>query len=419
MTRWQWVLRLLTRRMWFRASLFCLFAVALALAGALVGHAVPYTVAASVGSKSVDAILNVLASSMLAVTTFSLTTMVSAYAGATSSITPRAVQLLIDDTTAQNALATFLGSFLFAIVGIIALSTDLYGESGRVFLFAGTILVIVVIAVTLLRWIGHIARFGRVQDTIDRVERAATAAAKAMAQRPRFGPRHRAAVPEGACTVRHPEIGRVNHVDVAALAEIAEEAGATVHLVALPGTLVDPARLLAWSGAALDEKQVRRVRGAFTIAHTRAFDHDPRFGLVVLSEIASRALSPAVNDPGTAIAVIEAGTRVLAAMLRHEPDEACAPPVGVDVPAFAFPDLIEDLFRPIARDGAGVVEVGIRLQKALGALRRIAPDGAGDCRREADDALARARQACTSDADAERIGQVHARTWQDDARGLA
>jgi uncharacterized membrane protein len=48
---------------------------------------------------------------------------VSAYSGATSNITPRAVLLLIDDTTAQNALATVLGSFLFAIVGVITLST--------------------------------------------------------------------------------------------------------------------------------------------------------------------------------------------------------------------------------------------------------------------------------------------------------
>lgn len=416
MTRWQWVLRLLSRRMWFRASLFCLFAVALALAGVLVGHAVSYDFATKIGSKSVDNILNVLASSMLAVTTFSLTAMVSAYSGATSSITPRAVQLLIEDSTSQNALATFLGSFLFAIVGIIALSTGVYGESGRVILFAGTILVIVVIVVTFLRWIEHVARFGRVQDTIDRVERAATSAVRAMAQRPHFGPRRRIAMPDGASVVRHTEIGRVNHVDLAALNDVAAEIGEDVHLAALPGTLVDPARLLAWSRAPIDAKQEKRIRSAFTLAHTRAFDHDPRFGLVVLSEIASRALSPAVNDPGTAIAVIEAGTRVLAAMLRHRPDVDCAPPTGVIVPAFSFPDLIEDLYRPIARDGASTVEVGVRLQKALAALQAIEPEASGDCEKEAADALGRAKIACASAADYERLTRVNLRHWNGDAR---
>jgi uncharacterized membrane protein len=412
MTRWQWVLRLLTRRMWFRASLFCVFGVALALAGVLIGHALTYDFATKLGSKSVDEILNVLASSMLAVTTFSLTTMVSAYSGAASSVTPRAVQLLIDDSTAQNALATFLGSFLFAIVGIIALSTGLYGDTGRVILFAGTILVIVLIVFTFIRWIEHVARFGRMQDTIERVERAAMVAARAMAQRPRFGPRERIRVPEGAATVRHTEIGRVAHVDLAVLAEIAEEIGADIHLAALPGTLVDPARLLAWSEGALDEKQAQRVRAAFSLAHHRVFDNDPRFGLVVLSEIASRALSPAVNDPGTAIAVIEAGTRVLATMLRHEPDPDLAPPPSVKVPPFAFPDLIEDLYRPIARDGARMVEVGVRLQKALAALQHIASDAAQDCGREAADALERAIGHCSSSADCERLNRVHQRYWK-------
>jgi len=334
------------------------FAAALALAGALIGHAVSYDFAAEVGSKSVDNILNVLASSMLAVTTFSLTAMVSAYAGAASNITPRAVQLLIEDRTAQNLLTTFLGSFLFAIVGIIALSTGLYGETGRVFLYFGTIIVIIVVVVTFIRWIEHISQFGRVSDTIDRVERAATAAVREMTQPPRLSPPARLAMPNEATIVRHTRIGRVTHIDANELAALADEIGARLHLVALPGTLVDPSRTLAWTTARLDARQADRVRAAFTLSNSRAFDHDPRFGLVVLSEIASRALSPAVNDPGTAIAVIEAGTRVLAAMLGHNYKPPRDETAGIDIPPFAFPDLIEDLYRPIARDGAGAVEVG-------------------------------------------------------------
>lgn len=412
MKRWQWAVRLLTRRMWFRAALFCLFAVALAMVGALLGHMISYDFAAKVGAKSVDNILNVLASSMLAVTTFSLTAMVSAYAGATSNITPRAVQLLVDDTTAQNALATFLGSFLFAVVGIIALSTGLYGETGRVILFAGTILVIALIIVTFLRWIEHITRFGRVGDTIERVERAATQAARAMVQRPRFGEKERRAVPTGATCIHHNGIGRITHLDTPQLAEVAKEIGGEITLSALPGTFVDPARVIAWTTVRLDDRQIRRIREAFTVSNNRAFDHDPRFGLVVLSEIGSRALSPAVNDPGTAIAVLEAGTRVLAAILRHDPEERDDPFPGVHVPAFAFPDLLEDFYRPIARDGAATVELGIRLQKSLAALAAIEPRARQDCMFEADDALARAKSQLASSTDADRLRTVHDRIRQ-------
>ena len=151
----------------------CGFGGALALAGALVGHTISYHFAATVGSKSVDSILTMLASSMLAVTTFSLSTMVSAYSTAGSSATPRAAILLVEDSIAQRALATFIGVFLFSVVGLIALSTGIYGDSGRLVLFGVTIVMIVVIVVTLLRWIEQLSHLGRVAETIDRVERAA------------------------------------------------------------------------------------------------------------------------------------------------------------------------------------------------------------------------------------------------------
>lgn len=397
--------------MWFRAALFCIFAIVLALASAVVGEIIPYAFATKVGAQSVDNILNVLASSMLAVTTFSLTAMVSAYSGATSNITPRAVQLLVEDSTAQNALATFLGSFLFAIVGIIALSTEFYGETGRVILFGGTILVIANIVITLLRWIEHITRFGRVNDTIDRVEAATLKAAQVMGQPPHFGPRLRRSVPDGATRIHLEEIGRIAHVDFATLREVADDLNATIFLSAMPGIMADPARMVGWTVAKPDSSQMERLQSAFTIAHDRAFDCDPRFGLVVLSEIASRALSPAVNDPGTAISVLEAGTRVLAVMATMQPDEDHAASDKLIVPPLSFSEMLEDLYRPIARDGAALIEVAIRLQKSLAALAETTPAAKPDCKAAATEAYARAHAAMTAEADRTKITQIHQRYW--------
>jgi len=411
MKRWQWAMQLLTRRMWFRAGVFCLFAVLLALAGALLGRLISYDLAAKIGAKSVDNILNVLATSMLAVTTFSLTAMVSAYSGATSNITPRAVQLLIEDPTAQNALSTFLGSFLFATVGIIALSTGVYGETGRVILYAGTVLVIAVIVVTFLRWIEHLTRFGRVSDTIARVERAALKATSLSVAPIIFGPVRSSIRPPDATVVAHDRIGRVTHIDYASLGEIAKLVDAEIHLLAFPGAMVEPSRPIAWTTARLDDEARTAIAASFTVERNRAFDHDPRFGLVVLSEIASRALSPAVNDPGTAIAVLEAGTRVLDAMLSHRIDDDHRPPPGVVAPAFRFSDVLEDLFRPIARDGAAMVEVDIRLQKALVSLKTSCPEALQACEAAAADALSRAVAALDHDSDRTRLEQVYRRHW--------
>jgi uncharacterized membrane protein len=57
------------------------------------------------------------------------------------------------------------------------------------------------------------------------------------------------------------------------------------------------------------EQDFNDMRKAFVIGDMRYFDEDPRFGLITLS-VASRALSPAVNDPGTAIQIISSYVRL-------------------------------------------------------------------------------------------------------------
>ena len=78
----------MTRRLWFRAALYALVGVGTALLGALLRPWLPEGVATQIGASAVGNILGILAASMLTVTTFSLSTMVSAYSTAGSSATP-------------------------------------------------------------------------------------------------------------------------------------------------------------------------------------------------------------------------------------------------------------------------------------------------------------------------------------------
>ncbi|UUS15379.1 DUF2254 domain-containing protein [Stenotrophomonas sp. CD2] len=189
-----------TKRIWFRSTLYGALGIITALAGAFLKFLIPVGLAARIGADSVGNILGILAASMLTVTTFSLSTMVSAYGSASNSATPRAARLLIEDTRAQGALATFIGAFLFSIVGLIALSTGIYGDSGRLVLFGATIAVIIVITVTLLRAIEQFSRFGRVGETIDLVERATQVAMKRRAEEPSLGGASAVRVGEGRCS---------------------------------------------------------------------------------------------------------------------------------------------------------------------------------------------------------------------------
>jgi uncharacterized membrane protein len=375
-SKWRWILVQFSRKLWVRAALFAVLAIATALAAIFLKDLIPEDLSGKIGANSVDNILNILASSMLAVTTFSLSVMVAAYSAATSSVSPRATRLLMQDTTTQNVLATFVGSFLYSLVGITALSTGIYGEQGRVILFIVTLGVIALIVLTVLLWIEHLSHLGRVGETCERVEAATALAIRDRIKYPWLGGaplKSSQQIPVDAVPLYSEKIGYIQHIDVAAIARCAAAADAQVYIHSLPGAFVHPTRVLAWVKAH-QELDLKKFNAAFSIASERSFDQDPRFGLSVLTEIASRALSPAVNDPGTAIEILGRGVRLLCqwqeptnAEVNNTKDNGIEH-TRVYVPPVTLDEFFDDFFIPIARDGANIIEVQIRLQKALDAL---------------------------------------------------
>lgn len=408
-TRLRWRLRQLTRKLWFRATLFSLLAVATALVAIVLAPFIPDNVSRNVGADAVGNILSVIASSMLAVTIFSLSTMVTAYVAASNNVSPRAIRLLTDDATAHNALGTFIGAFLFSLVGIIALNTDLYGEQGRLVLFAVTLAVVAFVIFTLLRWIEHVSKLGQVARTTERIEDATANAMRARHRTPYLGghPLHALTdIPADATPIHPKEIGYVQNIDMDALSELAQaHPGCRIYIGSLTGTLADPSRPLVWIQPFPGDDARDEVREAFSIDHLRSYDQDPRFGAAVLAEIASHALSRGINDPGTAIDVIGRAVRLLS--IWSSPPEDGIEDVrhpNVYVPGIALPDLFDDLFRPIARDGADQLEVGIRLQKGLLALARTGDARFIECaQHHSRQALQRALEVLTLEDDRQHL----------------
>ncbi|HMM49107.1 MAG TPA: DUF2254 domain-containing protein [Miltoncostaeaceae bacterium] len=379
MTRWRNFLRGVARAIWFRAVLFTLAGLLLVAATVLASRAFPHAPRFTIGQGAVGDILGILATSMLAVTTFSLAAMVTAYSSASSSGTPRSTQLLVQDRTSQNALSTFVGTFAFSILGLIALSLDLYNETGRTLLFAATLTVVVIVIVTLLRWIDFLTGFGRHSDIIARVGEAAGVALAHYAEDPRLGAAVWEEPPPDASPVMHAQQGYLTLLDGPALQTVAERYGLRVWVLRQPGSRVTRGRPIALvQGLPTDASANATARDAlcraFVVERQRTYDQDPRLGLIALSEIASRALSPAVNDPGTAIEVLAMLHDVLSvAVAAQAPDRSPASPEHERVFIRPLPpeELLRNGFRAIGRDGAGVVEVAGWLQRELGRLLEV------------------------------------------------
>lgn len=401
----------LGRQVWVRAALFTLIAVVVALAARFVGPLLPFEFAIDLGQNAVDSLLQIIATAMLTVSTFSVTAMVTAFSSATTTATPRSTPLLIADPTSQNAVSTFIGAFTFSLVGIVALSTGYYDERGRTILFVSTLVVIGIVVFTLLRWISHLSTFGRMADVIDRVERAAGTSLSLHAQSPTLDAHPAEPLPHGATPVHADEVGYVTHVDVAGLDRLARSHDVRVHVRATPGRVADARVPLAAVDGEVDDALADGIRRAFRVEHHRTYEQDPRFGVIALTEIGSRALSAATNDPGTAIEVIAALQRVFTRALLEKP-RADVDFERVLVPAPTLDELVADAFRPLARDGAADVEVQIRLQKCLASLAVTASRHEKVFRDAADAALARSVSAL-DDTDVELLRAAARSAWSD------
>jgi uncharacterized membrane protein len=365
---WLFVSRVL-RALWFRPAVFAVAAFAVLLLAPEVALILPDGLMKLIGLEGVYDLLNALASTLLTVSIFSLGILAASLRATAQGATPRVRPLLAEDRTARNAISTFIGGFVFAVVGIVILSTGYYSDAAKVLMFFITCLLILALIVALVRWIGRLSRLGGVAESIDLAEEATRRALLNLAADPLLGGMLAAAPPFDGHPIGPDGPIFVQAIDIDDLDAAAKELDVDVYLMSRPGAFAGPGRPLLLASRLLDEEQHGRLRKAFVVGNQRSFEADPRFGFVVLSEIASRALSPAVNDPGTAIDVITTSTRLLcewsAAVAQASPEVRCSrlhvPPVTVD-------HLLEDAFRWIARDGAAMAEVQLWMLKSLAML---------------------------------------------------
>lgn len=405
--RW---LRQQGRRIQVRVILVAVLALlALGLA-TVIGPLIPDGFAGLVGAGAVDTILPVLASSMLAVVTFSLTIMVTGFSRAEGRWSPRSHGLLQQDSVTHSILATFLGAFLYALIAMILRAADLFGERELVVLFFTTVGVALWIVVAMIRWIIHLDSYGSLRYTADLIEARAREALEDMARRPAQGARVMrpgAPPPSGGTAIKSRRAGYVEQVFEGILQDSAAYLEAEIHVLQPVGGFVQPGDVLARviGGTPPGDEVMAAIRGAIPVGETRTFEMDPVHVVATLAEVATRALSPGVNDPNTAIDVTYRLARAMGA-LAAEPEQAprCA---RVWMRPVSQARLFEVGFGAIARYAGDALEVHLAMQDALGSLTRLGNQPLADhARAAAKDNARRAMAALQDETDRARLSSA-------------
>lgn len=112
-------------------------------------------------------------------------------------------------------------------------------------------------------------------------------------------------------------------VDVPRILNAAEHAGVTVQLTVGVGDQLWESGAIGYVVPAVQPEVEAEVLDALTVGDERTFEQDPVLALRVLADIALRALSPAVNDPTTAVQSIDSMGGLLRRVVRRDLDIGC------------------------------------------------------------------------------------------------
>lgn len=263
------------------------------------------------GPEGTRDMLSTIAGSILSVAAVAFSFTIVVFSFASSQYASRTLHSFIDDNTNQVVLGMLLGTFVYCL--LILRTVRL--ESAQPFVpLLSTSLALVFALVDLglfVLYIHHVAESIQAYHIIYRVGHATRKTIDHL-----FPPHDRddrTALSDeevgdllderDAVEVRSHEDGYIQAVDTEFLLHLAERHDLIIVMHKGVGRFVSVEEVLALVGPAsrVTPPVMRSVRSCFALGHHRTIFQDPQYGVLQLSDIAIKALSPAINDPNTSV----------------------------------------------------------------------------------------------------------------------
>ena len=363
------------------------------------------------GATGARTLLGAVASSTIGVagTVFSIT--IAALSLAAGQMGPRLLRNFTRDRGNQFTLGIFLGTFSFSLMVLRSVRTEDEGAFVPHLSLSVSIFLAFMCVATLVFFVGHMAGRINVDTVIGLVSVDVSATIRRLTS---AEPQPRApalAMWRSAVPVVDTRRGYLQKLDEEGLADWAAEHGVALRLLVRPGDYVFPGAPIALMVPAVEGIR-EAIRDATALGAARASSVDLEFAARQLVEVAVRALSPGINDPHTAITVID---RLGAALCELAPLHLSSGvsirngrPVLI-VPAVDYGGLTDSMFHLIRQNATSNPAVLMRMLEALTAVVSCEHDAArvAELQRHAELILQDAERGIETPADLEDVRTRH------------
>ncbi len=375
------------------------------------------------GASGARSVLSTVASSVITVagTTFSIT--IAALSLASSQFGPRLLRGFLRDAGNQVVLGTFIGTFVYCLLilrMVRGTQDDVFvpnlAVTGGVFLSLASVAV-------LIYFINHVSTSIQAahvvssvtEELVEAIDRLYPAdIGQGVSELEDVPPE----MPRPCHDIRATRSGYVQIVNQDKLIGLAQQKDGVLEIKRRPGTFVTRGCILAVLGAAgkPDEKFCKAVNAAWTLGPHRTMIQDAQFGLDQLVEVASRALSPGINDPFTAImcldrigeALSDLATRPMPSARRYDDKNVLR--VIADPPTFQ--GMAEASLDQIRQYGSTSYAVTLRFLETLEAVAPSTKDDDRAVLRRQATLIYEGRSALSASEDRQRVAAQYAHTMQ-------
>ena len=295
-------------------------------------------------------------------------------------LTPRIIATtLLRDNVVRYSVGAFVFTLFFAVGALIR-----HEASVRQLVALITAILGVASIANFLFLIDYAARLLRPVSVVTRVGNDGLLVVKSVYPQPSVALRAETAVAQtkphlGSRVVLHRKTSEiVLAVDLPTLVSLARRRDGLIEFVPQVGDFVaadEPLFVLYGGATAIDD---RRLRAAVAFGSERTLEQDPMFALRILVDIGLKALSPAINDPTTAVLAIDQVHRLLRTLGKRQlhgeviPDDAGHPRVVFRTPNWE--DYVHVACTEIRACGAASVQVARRLRAMLENLVQSLPE---------------------------------------------
>ena len=349
----------LVRPLVIALALGCLGAVASSIEEAepLAASWVPSTLFPTRSDPQVaQAILSVIATSTMTVVSIVFAILLTTLTLASMQFSPRILISFSRDRTTQYTLGIFLGTFSYCVAAMPAART-MPAPFAPIATVAGAMGLALLCVGCLLFFIQHISQAISVNHIIDRIARETETVIDELMPHARGVYATVEAVPihvwEKEIPILSEVSGYIRFIDIPRLLDFAIAHQFRVRVTRKVGQFI-PAGvplLMVSRRSRVDRAHAVHMTAAFDIGPMRTLQQDVEFGVLQIVDIALRAISPAVNDPSTAIGCIDQLTRILIRWLSRFPPETNVfkPPqvLRVTVPWIGTEDLLDTAIEQI------------------------------------------------------------------------